>query len=454
MISRISQEIRGNEICILGFGREGRSVLHFLRNHFPDHSLTVADRNPVTIDDPAVTIFSGEHYLDALATADTIVRSPGIRMTLPAIQEACARGAKLTSATNIFFAAAPGTTVGITGTKGKSSTSALLAHILQTDSRDVRLVGNIGNPALDRLAGADKQTIFVTECSSFQLDDFHYAPSIAIVLNIVAEHLDYHGSFANYVQAKSNLVRSMSQESILIYNPSFPTLAGLASTSKARTIPFGLPTSVAYIDKQQIFLRSEGQHIALLSRESVPLLGPGNDQNIMAAISAASTLGVSPQTIRAALPTFVGLQHRLQTIACVRGVTFVDDSISTIPEATINALQAFHPRVYTLIVGGYDRGLEYQALAEALRESSVQLLLLFPDTGEKILHACFSAGVDVQYQHVTSMEQAVGYALELTPDEHICLLSPASSSFNLFRDYHDRGEQFARAIAAHSLTEK
>jgi UDP-N-acetylmuramoylalanine--D-glutamate ligase len=370
-------EVRGRSALILGYGREGKSIHAWLKKHYPKLRIAVTDQK------------DGTEYLSHIAEYDTVVRSPGVPPYL------LGRARHITSATNIFFSRVQGKTIGITGTKGKSTTASLIAHILRVVYPDVRLVGNIGNPMLDALSGSSKNTVFVIELSSHQLVDIRYSPKIAVLLEIVPEHLDYYPDFASYKRAKENIFRFQKPGDHLV---------------RGETLDAVYKTTLL-----------------------------GNRENIAAAVKVARFMNVPEQVIQKQLATFSPLPHRLEFVGEHRGVRFYNDSLATIPEATIHALEALGGKVVTLIAGGYDRGLDYSALGSYLGHSSVNTLILFPDTGKKIARV---VKTKIHTYAVGSMEEAVRLAYEHTPKGKICLLSPASASYNMFRDYEDRGNQF------------
>ncbi|HLD24875.1 MAG TPA: Mur ligase family protein [Patescibacteria group bacterium] len=389
------EEIQGKSVLIVGYGREGKSVAAWLRKHYPALQIDITDKQK-----------DGDNYLGQLKKYDTVIRSPGVSPYLPEIQQYITRGGHLTSPTNIFFSRVTGITIGITGTKGKSTTTSLIAHILTGRYPDVRLVGNIGSPMLDALDTAVKDTIFVVELSSHQLVDIRYSPHIAVLLNIVPEHLDYYPNFEAYRQAKENIFRFQKPGDHLV--------------------------------------RSEKTNEIFTTK----LLG--NRENISVAVRVARLMHVPDEMIQKQLATFAPLPHRLEFVGEFRGIRFYNDSLATIPEATIHALGALGSDVATLIAGGYDRSLDFSKLGEHLASHPVQTLILFPDTGEKIWKATQAAQATLVTQvkqqtqkfDVNMMEEAVRLAYEHTPVGNICLLSPASASYNLFRDYADRGNQF------------
>lgn len=405
-----TREIRGDSVLIAGYGREGKSTEAWLTRHYPSLRIDRADK-----------VTNGPTYLAGINRYETVIRSPGVSPYQADIRQYLKNGGHVTSATNIFFSLVKGKTIGITGTKGKSTTTSLIAHILKGVCADVRLVGNIGTPMLDELDSATPETVFVIELSSHQLVDIRYSPNIAVILGIVAEHLDYYPDFSSYVGAKSNIVKYQKASDAVVYNAAYREVAAIVKKSNAVAHPFVSSDAGAF---------------------SAQLLG--NAENIVAAATVARLMGVSDPVIRERTGTFVSLPHRLELIGTYRGIRFYNDSLATIPQATIHALDALGPDVATLIAGGYDRKLDYAALGMYLGAHPVSTLILFPDTGHKIWESIpQNKRYPIRMYHVTTMEEAVKLAYEHTPEGNICLLSPASASYNLFRDYADRGEQFA-----------
>ncbi len=307
------------------------------------------------------------------------------------------------------------------GIIGNSTTASLIAHMLSQKFSDVRLVGNIGSPMLDHLDGATNKTIFVIELSSHQLEDCRYSPQVAVLLDIMPEHLDYYGSFSAYKKAKSNIVRFQTKADVVFFHPGVRELADI---SPGKKLAFGK------------------------SAFSSPNLS-GNIINMQAAFTVAKHFGITKKLALSALQSFRPLPHRLEFVGEYRGIKFYNDSLATIPQATIHALEALGSDVETLVAGGFDRGLDYSILGEYLGKHPVKTLILFPDTGKKIHEAMRAYHVSrITYHFVKSMEEAVRLAYRHTPRGKICLLSPASASFNLFADYADRGNQFAEWVRA------
>lgn len=441
-------EIPSPSVLILGYGREGQSVHRHFSVHHPDISVGIADQNSITpvVDDDA-SIHTGKDYLRSIEEYGVVVHSPGIPTHLPELEKARSEGKWITSATNIFFSECPGMVIGITGTKGKSTTSTLVSEIIKKQYDDVRLVGNIGNPALNYLDGATAQTIFVSELSSHQLEDSRYSPHIAIVLDIVPEHMDYYKDFNQYVSAKGQIVNNQQKNDIVIFNPNHPIVSELVERAKSRKLRFSLSPAknmFCWIDNGVVYTKSHSGPEQILSSEDIPLLGSGNRENALAAITVGLALDVSIEKIRTAVKEFKSLEHRLEFAGEFRGIKFYNDSLATIPQATMHALEALGPTVDTLIAGGYDRGLDYEELGKSLAFSSIQNLIFFPDTGLKIGELVKKHNPNSS-QHiiiVRSMEDAVRHAYELTKPGGICVMSPGSASFNLFKDYAERGRLF------------
>ena len=333
-------ELYRKSILILGFGTEGQATYEFLRSKWPSKELTIADQRALhefpedliqkLHSDGAATLHFGPRYLDS--QAEVIIKTPGI----PASKLNRA-GSTLTSHSQIFLSNYPREKIiGVTGTKGKSTTASLIYQMLRRGGLPAELVGNIGHPPLARLATAAPGSYFVHEFSSHQLAEVESSPHIAVLLNIVPEHLDYYSSFEEYVSAKENITRFQDSEDFLIFNPSYPILNAIAGRTKATLKPF---------HTKDEDVREFG---------TLPLAGKFNLENVMAAVTTASLVGVNRDAIRAAIKEFRPLPHRLEPVGAFNGVRFYDDSIATVPDATLGALEALGSDVQTLILGGHD----------------------------------------------------------------------------------------------------
>lgn len=384
-------------ILILGMGREGQVTLKFLKKYLPENLIGTSDQN------------EGKNYLDKMKDYDIIIKSPGIPF-LPEIKKAKEQGKIITSATSIFFDVAKGKIIGVTGTKGKSTTASLIYEVLKNGSLNVYLVGNIGQPALDLLDKIKKDSIVVYELSSFQLEDLNKSPHIAVITNIYPEHLDHHGSLDHYIDAKANIIRFQKKDDFVIFNKGSEEALKIVQASRAKN-------KIGYSAQLPI--------------------------NTKPAEIIGKIFNISEDKIKQAIKNFKTLPHRLEFVGEFKGIKFYNDSLSTIPQATIRALDILGKNVETLIAGGFDRGLDYSILAPAIANSKIKNLILFPTTGTKIWNAICKVGpCKAKKYEVSSMEEAVKLAYEHTATGKIVLLSPASTSFNLFNDYEDRGNQF------------
>lgn len=436
-------QILGQSVLIAGFGREGQSALNFIKNCYPNINVAVADQNPLQVKHLDIPTFSGKNFLSKALKFDTVIRSAGISKTIFPLSI----HPNVTSTTNIFFENCSGKIIGITGTKGKSTTSSLIYQILKNARFDVRLAGNIGYPAIDFIKESNSNTWFVVELSSYQLDDIKYSPKIAVVLPIYQEHLNYHGSFNNYVRAKKNIVLFQKSQDFVIYDETNQYSKNIAKASLGKNFSINnkkvYPFAV-WIQENDIWIQNHRNKEKLLSISNIPLIGDANLKNIMFSVMTALILNIDSDYIRKAILSFKPLEHRLEFCGKYHGIYFYNDSLATIPEATIHAIQSLGHKCETLITGGFDRGVDYSYLGKVIVNSSIKNLILFPTTGEKIQNAIFAVdkNTKIKINTTTLMEEAVKRAYDLTSNNKICLLSPASASFNLFKNYDDRGKQF------------
>lgn len=424
------EDFREKEILILGFAREGSSVLAFLRKIYPDKKMTVWDQLPkdkfpkvylkiLEKDKNVESKFAVGDWrkIKKWEKYDVIIKSAGIPLKNLPVEIL----PKLSSETQIFFDECLGKIIGVTGTKGKSTTSSLIFEVLKSVGLKCVLLGNIGRPALDYLDEIDKNSLVIFELSSHQLQTIKSSPHIAVLLNIFPEHLDYYKNFVDYVVAKTNIVTFQTARDFLIFNEDFMEFKKVSQKSKAQLFPIG----------KKFF-----PEIKAKSR----LLGEFNKLNILAAKRVADVFGISDEIFLKAVQNFKPLEHRLEFVGQFKKIKFYNDSIATIPQATIAALDALGDEVETIFLGGFDRGVSYKFLAARINKSKLKNLILFPTTGEKILK---EIGKNNYQTFVTSsMKDAVKFAFEHTSPGKIALLSCASTSFNLFKDYADRGRQF------------
>ncbi len=412
-------EIEKRKTLILGFGREGQNTFLFLRNLFPKKVFCLADEKELIdfsekekglisseLNSKKIKIHFGKDYLNYLEDYDLIIKSPGIsfkkisKSILP----------KITSQTNIFFDNFEGKIIGVTGTKGKSTTSSLIYSVLKDSGMKVYLAGNIGKPVLEFIF--KKDSVFVYELSSHQLYSLRKSPSIAVFLNIYPDHLDYYKDFNEYVSSKKNITKYQGKEDYLIYNINDPIVKNIAEESEAKKIS---------------------------------IRGKYYDLNIDAAKKVAKIFKIPEENILKSIKAFKPLEHRLEFVGNFENIDFYNDSMSTIPQTTILALDYFKNKIQTLILGGSDKNLDFKELANKIDNSKIKTLIFFPETGEKIWEEIHQK---VKFNHffVNNMEEAVKLCYLHTDKDKICLLSPACASFTNFKDYKERGNLFKKNI--------
>lgn len=423
------------KVLILGIGREGADSFVFLRKKFPKKKLFVADKKKFEemdlktrklLNDKNVETFLGDDYLKSIKGFDIVLKSPGI--SLASIKKYLSKKTKVTGQTDLFFDNCPSTIIGITGTKGKSTTSSLIYSVLKEAGLKAYLVGNIETPSLSFLLTAKKDDIFVYELSSHQLQSLEASPHIAIFLNIYPEHLDYYKSFKEYFLAKTNIVKHQKKNDYFIFNSKIKEINDLAKKAKSKKIEINSIDFSKFLKDNQGFL--EITHI----------------DNLIAVLNVAKILEIKEEKIIKAFKKFKRPEHRLEFVGEKKGIRFYDDSISTIPEAAIFALDSLGYDVETLIVGGFDRGIKFDKLADRIIKSNVKNLILLPISGEKILKEIEKRKGKVKHFSFDNMKDVVNKCFQVTSKNKICLLSPASPSFGIFRDYKERGDLFKKYI--------
>lgn len=398
---KLDQLKKYKKILILGYGKEGQATERFLKKYHPNALVGIADKK------------INANYLAEQNKYDLVIRSPGITKNLIT--------KPYTTATNIFLANINNVVIGVTGTKGKSTTVSLIYSILKRAGKAVHLIGNIGRPMLDEmLKPIGKEDIFVCEFSSYQLDDIEYSPHISVVLNLFPEHMNYHGNVQNYYNAKKNIIARVTIDDYFVYNPESNELKLWAKNSICKTISF----------EQNIPIKDE----------EIPLIGKHNKENIKAAVTVAHLLDIDNDAIVKAIKEFKPLPHRIEFVGKFKKIIFYDDAISTTPESTILAIESLK-NVGTIFLGGEDRGYNFNKLVEAIVDYKIPNIVLFPDSGEKIFELFKKVG-GINFLRTESMEKAVKFAYEHTCPGKICLLSCASPSYSLWKNFEEKGDLF------------
>lgn len=407
---------KNKKVAILGYGIEGRDAVAFLKKAGAEVSILDQKLDPT--------------YLNKLQMFDIIIRSPGVYRFKPEIVEAEKFGVIVTSAIKIFFENCPAKIIGVTGTKGKGTTSTLIYEILKAGGYNVFLAGNIGKPFLELLPKLTKNDYVILEMSSFQLIDLDISPHIAVVLNITLDHMDWHKDREEYINAKKNIVLHQNQSDYAVINEEYDTSKSFANNLKSEVVFFSKKTLE---DKFQNNLLLRGIH---------------NLENIAAAVEVGKIAGVDEKIIEKIVKKFKGLEHRLELVASVDGRTFYNDSFSTGPQPAIAAIESF-TEPETVIFGGSDKGLDYSELGEIIsKKANVKNILLIGLIGSKIGEALLKAGYKGRIEKLGSpkMEEIVRKAYEVTPSGGVVILSPAAASFDMFKNYKERGDQFKESV--------
>lgn len=447
MIEKIIEEIKDKKICILGFGIEGKSTYNFIRKYLKNIPIEIryikenGEENSYLENDNNLKFIINENYLEGLEEYDLIFKSPGISLKdidTKGIEE------KLTSQYDLFLKNTANYTIGITGTKGKSTTSSLIHKILEEQDRKTYLLGNIGTPIFDLIDTIEKDAIVVLEVSSHTLEFAKYSTNIAILLNIFEEHLDHYKNFEGYALAKINLVKN--KKDVAIFNLDNENINNLydnySNEDFGITINNNKKTNKTIsLKDNKIYYNDEFLYDANQERN---LKGKHNLNNIMFVLAVSKILNLDLQKTIETINSFNPLEHRLEYVGKFDGVEYYNDSIATIPEATMESINALE-KVNTLIVGGNDRGVDQTELIKFLINSEVENIICLPKTGEYIKEGLKETNKNVEL--VNTIEEAVVLAKEVTKKETICVLSPAASSYGYFKNFKERGNKFKELVS-------
>lgn len=440
-------DLENRSVAIWGSGKEGLSIARAIVSLFPKKELTILSEGRSKWSEEAqfeqslgMKVRFTQNVIETLSQVEVVVKSPGVSAYRKELTTFTEKGGILTSGTELWFNEhAHERLVCITGSKGKSTTSSLISHLLTQAGINNTLVGNIGDPLTDHLFSENKPDIWVIELSSFQARDVPVAPTVAVLLNLFEEHLDWHGTVERYHEDKLKLFTHGTKLGSVING----------ADENIKTFSKRLEPFVYFNTKDSKHVSSHkicGPGITTpIPLEELPLLGEHNAMNICAALTVIELLGISIDNLPQAISSFSPLPHRLSPVGTVGGITFINDSIATIPQATLHALEAIETHALTLIVGGYDRGVTMRPLIDALAYSPIHAVIGLPSTGHDIIDALKERDVQSLLQNVETIVEAVALAKSITPDKGVILLSPAASSFNQFKNYIERGEAFIEA---------
>lgn len=437
-------DLEGASVGVWGAGREIRSFAEQLRRRLPEASITV-----IAFDSPAsnseietiaedARVAVGAGVVEALGECDVIVRSPGVSIHRPELEKLRELGLPIATATGLWLAERGGRgVIGFTGTKGKSTTAALASHLARTSGRSIALAGNIGVPALD-LLDREPLDLILLELSSYQIADLATGPEVGVITNLYREHLDWHQTERAYREEKLRLF-SLPGIGTAVVNARQPELVEAAS-GVDRVVLYGEPGGWD-CDQRGILYAGE----LLVGIADLPLPGTHNALNLCAALAALEVAGVEPP-LPASLAGFTSLPHRLQSCGEHGGVLWIDDSISTTPESTLAALEAFADRDVVLLGGGQDRGQDYRGLGAELARRGAAIVGM-PTTGERAVIAARQAGVAPERAILAEdLADAVAVARSVANPGSVVLLSPAAPSYDRFVNFEERGEQFRALV--------
>ncbi len=445
MINNLIQYLQDKKILILGFGREGKSTYNLIRKYLKDQHLYIADKKEgfeqdftPLLEDHNVTCISGEKYLEHLQDYDIIMKTPGISF---AHIDTTSYRHKIKSQLELLLEFFNVFTIGITGTKGKSTTSSLIHKILTDQNVDNLLLGNIGVPIFDHLDDVNENTILVLEMSSHQLNFLDRSPNIAILLNIYEEHLDHYESFEKYALAKCNIFKYQTKSDYFLYS------ADDVVTNQIVGQPNAITYRISFNGKSDSAVYKKGKEIYFndspIYNENEPrsLLGDYNLNNIMFALTVSEILKLDQTKTRKSISEFKTLPHRLEFVGKYNDVLFYDNSISTVPMATIEAIKALK-HVDTLIIGGMDREIDYTDFITYLNGGSVRNIICMPKTGHDIAKKLSQATKYI----VEDLEEAVKVAKDVTEKGGICLLSPTAASYGFFKNFEEKGDLYKKLV--------
>jgi len=419
-INTIFKRLRGKRILILGFGREGKSSLAFIQKFLPHATVGVADRNAEAFNDlnvnnlNPIATYSGEDYWKAINYYDIVLKTPGI-----SLKDKDVDLSKITSQTDLFLEDFHKQIIGVTGTKGKSTTSTLIYHLLKESGRDAFLAGNIGIPIFDIIDKINNRSIIVFELSAHQLQFIHRSPHIGILLNVFEEHLDHFGTFESYRDAKFNIIRKMDEHDWAVTNGEF---SYQASQLMLHSLNY------QYYDFN-------------VDWDKLPLKGDHNRLNVKAALCAIQAYGIPVDEVVPYLYTFKPLEHRQELVGTFHDVTFYNDSISTIPQAAIAAVQTVK-NVKFLLLGGFDREIDYTPLINYLIANPLKHILYTGKAGCRMYDMLQTAGYKGEAERFDNLEEAFAIIKQKAEKGDVVLLSPAAASYDQYKNFEQRGSKF------------
>lgn len=456
-LTEFNNYIKNKRVAIIGLGISNIPLIDYLHNL--GTKIMLFNNKPIDtlgnsvldkIYEYKIEYSFGENYLSKLKGFDVIFRTPSCRPDLPEIQEEIERGAILTSEIELVLKLSPGKTIGITGSDGKTTTTSLIYEILKEENLNCYLGGNIGIPLFTKIAEMKPEDYIVLELSSFQLMNMDVSPDIAVVTNVTPNHLDIHKSYEEYIEAKANIFRYQGENNLLILNYDNETTRKFAKASKSKVIYFSSKQKLdngLILDNGIIKECENGLRRHIINTKNIKLRGIHNSENICAAIAATSKIVSIESQIRA-ISKFTGVNHRLEFVKEINGAKWYNDSIASSPTRTIAGLNSFEENII-LIAGGYDKHLDYKPLALPIIKK-VSKLILLGQTSDKIYQAVKELlevnEKELDIFKVESLEEAISKAKEISKKGDVVLFSPASASFDMFKNFEERGNKFKKIV--------
>ncbi len=450
-----SMELSGKRVLVVGLGKSGAASALFLKKK--GARVTVSDTKtfdqfgkeiPLLLDQ-GIVVETGGHGERTFQEQDLIVVSPGVPVDAPPLMQARARGEAVIGEIELAAQFFPGRIVAITGSNGKTTTTALAGEIAAAGGLSVAVGGNIGTPAVSLVEQADKQTVAVLEVSSFQLETIQtFHPKIAVVLNVTPDHLDRHHTFAAYVDAKARIFENQQSDDFAVLNADDATCVEMARRTRAQVYWFSRRKEVkqgAHVRKSQVLFQTPSGSREIMQTSEISLKGAHNIENVLAAVCVGALLGCEPAKIHDAVHNFKAVEHRLEYVATLRGVEYYNDSKATNVDATIKALESFPANIH-LILGGKDKGSDYSVLNDLLKQR-VKRVYTIGAAAEKIESQIVSQkNGGPELVQAGTLESAVKRAATVAQPGDVVLLAPACASFDQFRNYEHRGKAFKEAV--------
>ena len=442
MYRRIIEKLENKNVAILGFGKEGISTYKFIRRHL-NQKLTIIDKNKkikeneFLLNDNNIEFVVGDNYLDNLEKYDVIIKSAGVSLKdiddSKLIDKLTSQYALILEDTDLF-------TIGITASKGKTTTTTLIYEIIKNQKGNVYLLGNMGNPPLDQIETFNKDSILVIELAALQLQYVRKSPKISCLLNLFPEHLDYFGEEEKYYQAKLNIFKYQDSNDYSLYFKDNVTLSNYINNMKLNGKLISVSQNndaIVYLKDNKVYIND---NIVYIDDNERKILGKHNLENIMFALYVTNILNLDLNKAVDVINNFNPIEHRMEFVGTYENIKFYNDAIATIPEATINCIEALKD-VDTLIFGGMDRGIDYNKFIDYLNNSEINNFICMPDTGYKI-----GEQLNKNVYFIEDLKEAVNKAYVVTKKGKSCLLSPAASSYNKYKNFEEKGSLYKEYI--------